>query len=205
MQPGAAHFEVCPWPRRVFCGEYPRVQPRIAVKDETSFAAELAKPIPVDYASVLCGIFQMLGDLPREPGRFEGVSGPFGVFLSDTCLAERQMPDAVPCDRAFENQVFCHLCGIQSEIPGSARACDGLLRHAGDDESKWNAFKESTLCPDLYGVLTPLIKHGLPVRFLFTGHLAQGDTVPNDLGAAVISYDGMKPESPGCTKRWRPG
>ena len=198
LQPGVKYFEVCPWPRRVFLGRYPRVQPNIAQKDETSCDAETAKPIPADYASLLCGAFELLGSLPDEAGTYEGANVPLTVFLSESCLYERSTPDDIPCDRAFEGKGFKLLTALRAEKEGSAEACSRLLAEEleGKSEDKLNAFKESTLSPDFYGLTMPLVKHGLPLRFAFTSHIAAEGAVPKDIKAAILSYDFMKPRSP---------
>ncbi len=199
MQPGAKRFELCPWPRRVFFSKYPRVQPNIANKDESSFAAGGAKPIPEDYASVLCGVFEMLGNMPEEEGAFEGAGTPLCLLLSDSCLCERRMPDSVPCDRALEESWFKLLCDLRNEKPMAAEKCSVLLQtelNRGDGEARLNAFRESTLSPDLFGLTLPLVKYGLPLRFQFTSHITENGRMGGEFKAAILSYDFMKPESP---------
>ena len=198
MQPGAMRFELCPWPRRVFLGEYPRVQPHVSFANVHSDAESKAKPIPRDYASVLCGAFELLGNMPEEAGHFEG-NDPLCFFLSDTCLHQRFTPDDLPCDREFESKCFRLLTDFLAEKPGSARECSRLIGEAfagGGTEAQLNAFKESTLAPDFFGLAMPLIKGGLPLRFLFTGHVAAGLQSLDEVSAAVLSYDFMLPESP---------
>ena len=53
LNPEVWYYEICPWPRRVFEGKYPRYQPRIAEKDETSFATDQSRPIPDSYRTFL--------------------------------------------------------------------------------------------------------------------------------------------------------
>ncbi|MBQ6646060.1 MAG: hypothetical protein IJM56_05195 [Clostridia bacterium] len=198
MQPGVRRYELIPWPRRVFLGKYPLVQPNIANKDERSYAHRSARPIPADYASVLCGAFELLGNMPDEPGTFDGAGAGVCVLLSDSCLYERRVPDTVPCDREFEQRGFALLSALRSESPTATQECSHLLSEGlkENDPARLSAFKESTLSPDLFGLTLPLVKRGLPVGFVFTSHLAQAGRMPENTGAAVLSYDFMKPESP---------
>ena len=203
MQPGTRRFELCPWPRRVFLGEYPRVQPHVSFADVHSETGKKAKPIPREYASVLCGTFEMLGNMPEEEGSFENGEA-LTVLLSDSCLYERFTPDSVSCDRDFEQKGFRLLTDYLSEVSGTAEACSRLLEETfanGGSSAHLNAFKESTMAPDLFGLTMPLIKGGLPLEFLFTSHLAVGETDLSGVPAAVLSYDFMKPESPYVNKK----
>ncbi len=196
LHPLISHFEVCPWPVRVFEGRYPRVQPRIEKKDETSFAAEGAKPIPDSYRTFLSSMFQLLGDMDQKEWAYEGAGEPVGLFLSDTCLFQRTYPDSVPAAEGFQEKMFEAVIRHPEEegekAPLFRELTDGLER----DEAAMNAFIASSAFPCFYGLALPLLKYGLPLRpvqldnvRLFPGYL-------DGFRFLVLSYEMMKPLSP---------
>lgn len=83
LHPLIRHYEICPWPHRIFEGRYPR-EPVGTVRGE---------PIPADYAGFLSGMFQLFGDMDQPEFFFEGVRETVGVFLSDSGLFQRTFPD----------------------------------------------------------------------------------------------------------------
>ncbi len=205
MHPLVSHYEVCPWPVRVFEGRYPRVQPRIEKKDETSFAAEGAKPIPDAYRTFLAAMFQLLGDMDQKEWAYEGAPETVGLFLSDTCLYQRTFPDAVPTAEGFQEKLY----GAIIRRPGDEKEKAPLFRALADglegDEAKMNAFTACSAFPCFYGLALPLLKYGLPLRpvqldnvRLFPGYLAE-------FRFLVLSYEMMKPVSPDihlCLAEW---
>ena len=56
LHPKVNTYEVCPWPYRVFYRKYPSNSP-----DATT--------IPTDYATLLCSVFQTLGDQTARSAR----------------------------------------------------------------------------------------------------------------------------------------
>ena len=68
--PDVDHYEVCPWPNRVFKGRYPRkvglAEGMIPTED-----MEGAKNIPDTYATFLAGMIQTLGDMTKEESETE--------------------------------------------------------------------------------------------------------------------------------------
>lgn len=90
--PDVDHYEVCPWPNRVFKGRYPRkvglAEGMIPTED-----MEGAKNIPDTYATFLAGMIQTLGDMTKEESETE--KDAVGVFLADSCMYQRTYPDQV--------------------------------------------------------------------------------------------------------------
>ncbi len=205
LHPLVSRFEICPWPARVFEGRYPRVQPRIEKKDETSFAAEGAKPIPDSYRTFLSSMFQLLGDMDQADWAYEGAGEPVGVFLSDTCLYQRTYPDDVPNEEGFQEKLYEAIIRRPEEEAEKAPLFRKLIEGLEGDEAKMNAFAASSAFPCFYGLALPLLKYGLPLRpvqldnvRLFPGYL-------NDLRFLVLSYEMMKPLSPDihlCLAEW---
>lgn len=197
LNPSVWHYEICPWPTRVFEGKYPRFQPRIAEKDETSFDTAQSKPIPDDYRTFLSSMFQLFGDMDQPDWAFEGFSGNIGVFMSDTGLFERSFPDTVPTVPDFGAAVR-GVMTKNSDDDASARAeqSRAFMEKIENDPACMNSFITSTAFPQFYGLAMPLLKYGLPVRPVqldnvrrFTGYLS-------DVRFAVLSYEFMKPVSP---------
>jgi len=78
LQPEVWHYEVCPWPRRVFEGTYP--------------AGEKGTGIPDDYATVLQICFNQLRDMKQKDVVFPNQTEGVGVFLADSAMFQRAEP-----------------------------------------------------------------------------------------------------------------
>ena len=95
LHPHVWHYEICPWPHRVFEGTYPKYQPNVAKKDETAYETEESKPIPPSYATLLSSMFQLFGDMDQPEFSYEhGIQG-VGVLMSDSSMFQRTFPDGV--------------------------------------------------------------------------------------------------------------
>lgn len=199
MHPLVHHFEVCPWPRRVFNGVFPR---KAGLADGMIPTTDMpgAKPIPPQYATLLSSVTQMLGDMGQDDWSFDGLAGGIGVFLSDTCLYQRNLPD-----------------GVSSGVKGTQNKLEGKLRqlakrnHAGEDtaaESKallegieadkeaLQAFSTAEALPGFYGLTLPLLKHGLPVRPVQLDNVRRFPGYLDDYQTLILSYEFIKPETP---------
>ncbi len=73
------HYEVAPWPRRVFQGRYPADSP-----DATA--------IGNDYATTLAVVFNQLRDMQQSSIDYGGSTQPVGVFLADSAMFQRADP-----------------------------------------------------------------------------------------------------------------
>lgn len=79
LHAGVWHYEVCPWPTRVFNGQYPRRGPdRVA--------------IPNDYATTLSVVFNQLRDMEQHDVSLDTHATEIGVFLSDSAMFQRAAP-----------------------------------------------------------------------------------------------------------------
>ena len=193
LQPGAMRFEICPWPKRVFTGRYPRFRPGIDIKGD-DISNDVSKPIPEDYAGTLAGAFEMLRSMPEEAGEFQTEGA--AMFISDTWIDCRPLPDNIPCDREYEGRLFRHLTDLRSEVPGAAQKCDELLVHAADTPAKLSAFRESTMFPEFFALALPLVVRGVPLEFVYTSSVARQGRLPAGIKTALLSWDFMKSESP---------
>lgn len=77
LQPEVYRYEICPWPRRVWCGKYP--------KNENGL------PLPKDYETTLLCIGQALRDMD-QPYEWIGGNSGAGVLIADSCLFQRMTP-----------------------------------------------------------------------------------------------------------------
>jgi len=80
LQPEVSHYEVAPWPERVFGGRYPRSSPE-------------RKGIPPDYATELQTVMNALNDMKQEGVSWDAGSEGFGVLISDSLMFERGAPN----------------------------------------------------------------------------------------------------------------
>ena len=199
LNPEVWRYEICPWPLRVFEGNYPRVQPRIAEKDETSFDAAESKPIPDSYRTFLSGMFQLFGDMDRPDWAFEAGTETVGVFLSDTALYERSFPDTVPVQADFDEKVIrCTVKNSDGKAEAAVHAAESktLMAEAEANEDARNGFIASLAFPHFYGLAMPLLKYGLPVRPVQLDNVRRFPGYLSGLRFAVLSYEFMKPVSP---------
>jgi hypothetical protein len=79
LQPEVWHYEVAPWPRRIFEERYPRGQ-------------DDAQPIPTSYATELNIVFNQLRDMKQTEIRWPETTEGVGVFLADSAMFQRAEP-----------------------------------------------------------------------------------------------------------------
>lgn len=87
FQPLIHHYEIAPWPSRVFCGQYPQRNPDV-----------LPQPIPAHYATKLCNMINMLGDMDQDVYSFVGKTPEVGMLIADSAMYQRSMPDDLKKD-----------------------------------------------------------------------------------------------------------
>lgn len=79
LQPHIWHYEICPWPSRIFLGKYPANSPA-------------AKPIPAAYATTLCTVFNQLRDMNQPDIEWQDATHGIGVFMADSGMFQRAEP-----------------------------------------------------------------------------------------------------------------
>ncbi|MBP7054017.1 MAG: hypothetical protein KBE65_23650 [Phycisphaerae bacterium] len=79
LQPHVWHYEICPWPSRIFLGKYPGGSPD-------------AKPIPAAYATTLCTVFNQLRDMNQPDIEWQDATHGIGVFMADSGMFQRAEP-----------------------------------------------------------------------------------------------------------------
>lgn len=185
--PDVDHYEVCPWPNRVFKGRYPRkvglAEGMIPTED-----MEGAKNIPDTYATFLASMIQTLGDMTK--GEDETEKDAVGVFLADSCMYQRTYPDHVEQH------------GRKINLSGMEDWMNHLIFQKEEDrqllmsmEKMEYAYKECCAFPDWFGLTLPLLKYGLPIQPVYFDHMVRYDEYLKKYRYLILSYEFMKPES----------
>lgn len=194
LHPAVHHYEICPWPNRVFHGTYP-------VDRKTRRPAEGAKPIPPDYASLLCGIFQTLGNMDQPDFSFCGSVPGVGILMSDSGLFERSYPDGVLSDREagrFEEteKRFQDLSERIRKGEDCAEESRSVSAGVEADEGVRKALGTSSTFPSFFGMALPLLKYGLPVSPAQLDNIRRYPGYLDGYSYLILSYEYMKPETP---------
>jgi hypothetical protein len=82
LQPDVSHYEVMPWPERIFNDNYP------SEIDKTKRV-----PIPEGYATELQVLIQALKDMKQKSVRWESGTRGIGVLVSDSLMFQRSTPN----------------------------------------------------------------------------------------------------------------
>ncbi len=176
LHPKVNTYEVCPWPNRVFYGKYPSASPD-------------AKTIPADYATLLCSVFQTLGDIPLAEADSRIRTG---VLLSDSALFQRDYSDSVinPPEAPSADAT------VISDSDALKDAFKEKLFNGADDELLLREFIRSSTFPSFYGLCLPLLKYGMPVRPVSLDNIRRYTGYLDDYDVLLLSYEFMKPEYP---------
>lgn len=195
LHPDIWHYEICPWPHRIFEEKYPRLQPRIAEKIETCVETEESKPIPPGYATLLSGMFQLFGDMEQTDVSFEGGVSGVGIFMSDSGLFQRTFPDGIvtgePIEERLRSVMRKNSGGQVDELQERA-----LMEEIGADASMMMDFVQSAAFPQFFGLALPLLKYGLPVRPVQLDNVRRFAGYLDDSRFLILSYEYIKPEAP---------
>lgn len=81
LHPGIYHYEVSPWPNRVFNGKYP-------TEDGTS-----REGMPADYRTNLLTVMQTLRNMKQDEVRWRDNVTEVGLLLADSAMFQRIYPD----------------------------------------------------------------------------------------------------------------
>lgn len=187
--PNVDHYEVCPWPNRVFRGRYPRkvglAEGMIPTED-----MEGAKNIPDTYATFLASMIQTLGDMPKGACELEDNQIPVGVLLADSCMYQRTYPDVVEKN----GEKLC-MKGMEEWINQLIFAEEEKRQLLMSMDKMKYAYKESCAFPDWFGLTLPLLKYGLPVQPVYFDHIVRYDDYIDAYRYLILSYEFMKPEN----------
>jgi hypothetical protein len=81
LQAEVSHYEVAPWPERIFGGRYPR-----------NAAAGVRRGIPPAYATELQTVMNALNDMDQRRVEWNGGSTGFGLVVGDALMFQRGEP-----------------------------------------------------------------------------------------------------------------
>ena len=176
LHPKVNTYEVCPWPNRVFYKKYPSNSPD-------------AKPIPADYATLICSVFQTLGDIPLSDA---GSGIRTGVLLSDTALFQRDYSDSVLPPHASPS---ADATVISDSGKLKQAFTEQLFKGDGDAQLMREYIRSSTF-PSFYGLCLPLLKYGMPVRPVSLDNIRRYNGYLDDYDVLLLSYEFMKPDYP---------
>lgn len=81
LQPEVWHYEVAPWPERIFGGTYPRDAPK-----------EKQQTIPPHYATELQVVMNELNNMNQPEVQWQSGMAGVGVVVSDSLMFQREQP-----------------------------------------------------------------------------------------------------------------
>ena len=197
LHPDVHHYEVSPWPNRVFTGIYPK---KLVVAGGMQPGVELngAKPIPKDYAELICAMIQTLGDMEQPEAAFADERPRIGIFMADSGLYQRTFPDSVPHSEMGVNglnDAFLELKRRQNEGECTHAESRKLMAQIAQDESLYNDYIASGPFPHFFGMAMPLVKAGIPLRPIQFENMSRYPQYLSEYGAVILSYEWMKPRS----------
>lgn len=110
LQPEVHHYEIMPWPHRIYEKDYPATQP---VRRDTPRI-----PIPDDYETELQAVISAMGDMKQPAERTKWLSAGtagVGILVADTMMFQRYGPSA--SDPEFGNFYGLSLPLLMRGIP----------------------------------------------------------------------------------------
>ena len=197
LHPGVHTYEICPWPRRVFDGVFPRKSGLAGGTIPTSNLPG-AKAIPAEYATLLNSMVQLFGDMDQKDFSFEGISGGIGILMSDSGLFQRSYPDPILTEEAAKHyeHKLSSLTKRMHEGIDCTEESRVFLKETVESPQLYTAFVQSGTFPSFFGMALPLLKYGLPVRPLQLDNVRRFPGYLKDYKLLILSYEYMKPESP---------
>ncbi len=199
LHPAVHHYEVSPWPNRVFHGIYPKKM-KITSGMRPGEDMEGAKPIPPSYAELLCTITQTLGDMEQKDAHFLGNAPKVGIFMADSGLYQRTFPDNVSHCVGGVNAVNDMVLSLQSrERNGEDVRADSaeFMERIATDEGLFHDYVASGPFPHFFGMAMPLVKGGIPLRPVQLENIERHIDYLKDYDTLILSYEFMKPRKPG--------
>ncbi|MDR3148177.1 MAG: hypothetical protein LBU00_07375 [Treponema sp.] len=205
LHPAIHSYEICPWPNRVYRRAYP-------IDRATRKPREDAQFIPDDYAAVLNGLIQSLGDMDQPDVQLEN-PGNVGVLMSDTGLYQRSFPDGTHTPTKWDEAKLAgallwtpdlsakffeenELAMPEGKAPTQADISRAFFAKTGESRDTMLAFIESGTFPQFFGLTLPLLKYGLPLRPVQLDNLRRFSGCLDAYKRLILSYEYIKPESP---------
>ena len=117
LWPEVHHFEVMPWPSRIFRGTYPKVDMDAKSREREG--------IPADYATQLLTVVNALNDMNQPDVRYDTGARGVGIIVSDTMMFQRAAPD--PSDDALGSFYGLALPLLKHGIPAEVVQLENTL------------------------------------------------------------------------------
>lgn len=198
MHPGVHHYEVSPWPHRVFFGIYPK---KVIITGGMTGGNQMdgAKSIPPSYAELLCAITQTLGDMEQCDTRFVGEVPRIGIFMADSGLYQRTFPDNVKHSDGGVSGMNDALLSLKyRELAGEDVTADSaaLMAAIASDEGMYNDYVTAGPFSHFFGMAMPLIKGGIPLRPVQLENVDRYDGYLKEYDTLILSYEFIKPRKP---------
>lgn len=194
--PHISSYEVCPWPNRIFNGRYPR-KLGIAGGMIPTDDMEGAQDIPKEYATLLSGMIQTLGDMEQEKYEFVGNAIPVGIVMSDTGMFQRTYPKETP-DAPYPAELFEEENVMTDRILSlqGAKKEGEFYKAIHEDKNLLLRYAASCAYPNFFGLSMPLLKHGLPLQPVYLENIKRYEGYLDAYQYLILSYEHMKPETP---------
>lgn len=197
LHPAVCHYEICPWPKRVFDGVFPR-KAGLAGGTIPTDNMPGARAIPPEYATLLNSMIQLFGDMDQTEYTFDGMREGVGILMSDSGLFQRSYPDGIVTEEAagsLENAMEALKDRMHEgeDCSGDSRL---LMEKVEKDKNSYQAFIQSGTFPNFFGMAMPLLKYGLPVRPVLLDNIRRYPGYFDDYKTLILSYEYIKPESP---------
>lgn len=200
MHPDVHCYEISPWPNRVFHGIYPK-KAALGSGIRPGEAMEGARPIPQEYAELICTLVQTLGDMEQAEAGFvqENPVPNIGIMMADSGLYQRTFPDDVPHSsggvEGFNNRLFAML-DRQKAGEKTQEQSLALMEETAGDEGMYFDYLASGAFPHFFGLAMPLVKAGIPLRPVQLENTCRFEKYLSSYDTLILSYEWMKPRSP---------
>jgi len=211
LHPEVSHYEVCPWPTRIF--NEGKLRPRYGQAQEEyrlymgrtpKSAAVLAgakpEPLPQSYRTMISSMFQMLGDMDQEDVVYEGVQNRVGYFMANSGMFQMRYPDGIT-NKSIQERLRALRHG--DDVPFAEMDFEGsrkLMDDIANDKDYFYDFQQRHPYPNLFGPTLPLLKYGLPVQPVLLENVGRYEGYLNEYDNLILSYEHIKPEQEGLNQ-----
>lgn len=132
-----------------------------------------------------------------EINNYEVMPWPSRIYLGKFKLENNDVPQSIPPDYATQMQVMINTLNnmplSNNKISGSHRIAVLLSNSLMFQRYPYHTKREDKELSDLYGIIMPLLKRGIPVETVHMENLVHNTL--NDIKVLVMTYINMKPHS----------
>lgn len=175
LHPNINHFEICPWPNRVFEGSYPKNAPNSIT-------------IPEEYATLLNNSFNTLGTLENSDDKISKI----GILTGDCQLYQREYPDS--CFSYTKQEQTGTVLHESDELISKFKEI--LFDNPAENSELMLEYMSTNALPSFYSLSLPLLKYGVPIRPILLDNARRYTGYLDDYKVIIMSYEFMKPDYP---------